>query len=430
MSLFADTMPDTRPLAEKLRPQSLDEVVGQSHITGKDSLLSRTAETGRPVSVLLWGPPGCGKTTLARLYAGAFDADFQPLSAVLSGVADVRKVVDTAKANAEVGRRTVVFIDEIHRFNKAQQDAFLPYVEDGTFFCIGATTENPSFEVNAALLSRMQVLTLNPLTEEDMAGLIQRAEEMEGEIPLTKEAKETLARMALGDGRMLLNMAEAIYASAPAKPLDEDGLTNLIQKRASSHDKGGDAHYNLISALHKSIRGSDPQAALYWLCRMLEGGDDPLYLARRLIRIANEDIGLADPNAVTQAVAARDAYQMLGTPEGELALAQCAVYLALAPKSIGIYKAYKQARVHAAETSHMMPPKIILNAPTKLMKEQGYGDGYAYDPDTPDGFSGQNYFPDGMDRPHYYQPVELGFERDMGKRMAYFDALRKKLNNV
>jgi putative ATPase len=423
-------MPDTRPLAEKLRPTSIEEIVGQGHITGKDSLLARTAKTGRPVSVLLWGPPGCGKTTLARIYASAFDADFQPLSAVLSGVADVRKVVETAKNNAQVGRRTVVFIDEIHRFNKAQQDAFLPYVEDGTFFCIGATTENPSFEVNPALLSRMQVLTLSSLSPEDMEELILRAESTEGKIPLTKEARETLCRMALGDGRMLLNMAEAIYASAPEEPLDETALSGLIQKRAASHDKGGDAHYNLISALHKSIRGSDPEAALYWLCRMLEGGDDPLYLARRLIRIANEDIGLADPAAITQAIAARDAYQMLGTPEGELALAQCAVYLALAPKSIGIYKAYNQARVHAAETSHMPPPKIILNAPTKLMKEQGYGDGYMYDPDTPDGFSGQNYFPDGVARPNQYKPQERGFERDMGKRMAYFDALRKKLSHA
>lgn len=414
-----------QPLAERLRPKRLQDVVGQEHLTGADGFLARAIEAGTPVSIILWGPPGCGKTTLARLYAQAFGARFIQLSAVFSGVADLKKAIAEAQSNQNLGEQTVLFVDEIHRFNKAQQDAFLPYVEDGTLILVGATTENPSFELNNALLSRARVVVLNPLDEKALTQILAMAEAEIGTLPLTDEARTALVGMAQGDGRFLLNLVENVQLLRE-NPITVTHLTDVLQQRAALYDKNGDGHYNLISALHKSIRGSDPDAALYWLARMLAGGEDPLYLARRLIRLANEDVGLADPEAVKHALAARDTYQVLGSPEGELALAQLVVYLALAPKSNAVYVAFKRALSVAQETSKSSPPKHILNAPTSLMQKEGYGAGYAYDHDAPDAFSGQSYFPEDVSAEHFYQPVARGFEREMVKRLQYFEKLRQE----
>ncbi len=414
-----------QPLADRLRPQRLEDIAGQGAILADNSFLSHTIASGKPASIVLWGPPGTGKTTLARLYAAAFDAEFIQISAVFSGVADIKKIVGDAKKSA---LSTVLFVDEIHRFNKSQQDAFLPYVENGTIILVGATTENPSFSLNNALLSRAQVLTLQPLDREALAKLLERAEKVEGKLPLTLDAREALLSFAHGDGRYLLTMVESVYKAGSKKELSANALSSLVQRKSALYDKGGDGHYNLISAFHKSIRGSDPDAALYWLARMLTAGEEPLYLARRLIRIAAEDIGLADPQALGVCQQALEAYKNIGSPEGDLILAQAAVYLALAPKSNAIYDAYKKAIAEAKNSGELSPPAHILNAPTKLMKKQGYGEGYIYDHNTPQAFSGQNYFPDSMKRPSFYHPAERGFERDMLKRVTYFKSLRDKLN--
>jgi putative ATPase len=417
-----------RPLADKLRPQKLEDVVGQDHLVGPDGSLSRMLATGRIPSIILWGPPGTGKTTMARLLAGATGLVFEQMSAIFSGVADLKKAFEQARMRREQGRATLLFVDEIHRFNKSQQDSFLPYVENGTITLVGATTENPSFELNGALLSRCQVLVLNRLDEAALSALITRAEFFEKrELPVQSEARLALINLADGDGRYFLNLVEEIFASVPegAADIDAEALGKIVSKRLPLYDKANDGHYNLISALHKSVRGSDPDAALYYLARMLTAGEDPLYLARRLVRMANEDIGLADPEAIQQALAAKDTYELLGSPEGELALAQATVYLATAPKSNALYVAFKAAMNKAAETGSLMPPKTILNAPTKLMKQQDYGSGYRYDHDEPDAFSGQNYFPDAMVRQKFYHPVERGFERDLAKRLDYWERLRK-----
>ena len=419
----------THPLADRLRPQTLAEVVGQDHLLKIDGPLGRMVAGRRLSSMILWGPPGCGKTTIARLLADVSDLAFEPLSAVFSGVADLRKVFDKAKGARRMGRGTLLFIDEIHRFNRAQQDGFLPFVEDGTVTLVGATTENPSFELNAALLSRCQVMVLQRLDDAALERLLDRAADEEGRpLPLDDDGRAALRAMADGDGRYLLNMAEALYAIAPppATPLDAKGVAAAVQRRAPVYDKGQESHYNLISALHKSLRGSDTDAALYWLARMLAGGEDPLYVARRLARFAVEDIGLADPNALVQALAAWDLYERLGSPEGELGLAQLVIYLGTAPKSNAAYTALGAAKRAATETGSLMPPKHILNAPTRMMKELGYGAGYQYDHDTADGFSGQNYFPEGMPRRRLYQPVERGFEREIKKRLEYWDRLRER----
>ncbi|SLN40484.1 replication-associated recombination protein A [Oceanibacterium hippocampi] len=423
----ASEAPDERrPLADRLRPGRLEAVVGQDHLLGPDGPLGRMLAAGRLSSLILWGPPGTGKTTTARLLANAVGLHFEQISAVFSGVADLRKVFEAARKRRADGLRTLLFVDEIHRFNRAQQDGFLPYVEDGTVTLVGATTENPSFELNAALLSRAQVLVLNRLSDEAIEELLTRAEEVTGRsLPLDPGARITLRAMADGDGRYALNLAEDVFASGDA-PLDNAGLSRLLQKRAPLYDKSQEGHYNLISALHKSLRGSDVDAALYWFGRMLDGGEGPRYIVRRLVRFAVEDIGLADPQALTQAIAARDAYEFLGSPEGELAIAQCVVYLATAPKSNAVYGAYKRAMKSAREHGSLMPPKHILNAPTKLMSELGYGKDYAYDHDQPDGFSGQNYFPEDMAREAYYQPVERGFEREVRKRLDYWAKLRER----
>ncbi len=416
-----------RPLADRLRPRHLAEVIGQGQVLAPDGPLGAMLAARSLSSLVLWGPPGVGKTTIARLLAQATDLTFVQISAIFTGIADLKKVFEAARIRRQNGQGTLLFVDEIHRFNKAQQDGFLPYMEDGTILLVGATTENPSFELNAALLSRAQVIVLERLTPVDLELLAQRAEqEMARALPLTGEAREALIEMADGDGRSLLNLIEQIAAWRLEVPLGREQLGTRLMRRASKYDKSGEEHYNLISALHKSIRGSDPDAALYWFARMLEGGEDPRFLARRLVRMAVEDIGLADPQAQEVCLQGWQTYERLGSPEGELALAQAVVYLALAPKSNAGYKAYKAARGAARETGSEPPPKHIRNAPTRLMKDIGYGAGYAYDHDAEDGFSGQNYFPDGMKRPVYYLPEERGFERELKKRIAYFAGLRAK----
>jgi putative ATPase len=416
-----------RPLADRLRPTVLGEVLGQDHLVGAEGPIGRMLAAGRLASMILWGPPGTGKTTIARLLAESTDLAFEPLSAVFSGVADLRKVFARAKDRRLAGQGTLLFVDEVHRFNRAQQDGFLPYVEDGTVILVGATTENPSFELNGALLSRAQVFVLRRLDEAAMAELLRRAEAEAGrDLPLDAEARTALAAMADGDGRFLLNLAEEVFALPEAAILDTQGLVAVVQKRAPLYDKSQEGHYNLMSALHKSLRGSDTDAALYWLSRMLVGGEDPRYIARRLVRFASEDIGLADPQALTQTLAAWQAYERLGTPEGELALAQAVIYLGSAPKSNAAYKGFNEAWRAAQESGSLMPPKHILNAPTKLMKELGYSEGYAYDHDAPEAFSGQNYFPEGMARQRYYRPAPRGFERDIAKRLEYWEKLRAK----
>ena len=414
-----------RPLAERLRPDRLDQVIGQDHLLAENGAISRMLESGRLASLVLWGPPGSGKTTIARLLAAHVGLHFEQLSAVFSGVADLRKVFAAAGERRLGGQGTLLFVDEIHRFNRSQQDGFLPYVEDGTIVLIGATTENPSFELNAALLSRCQVLVLNRLDDDALEELLRRAEAAaEKTLPLVEEARVALRVMADGDGRFALNLAEELLGLSTDEPLDTARLSQTLQRRAPVYDKAQEGHYNLISALHKSLRGSDVDASLYWLSRMLTAGEQPLYIARRLVRFAVEDIGLADPQALVQANGAKDAYDFLGSPEGELAIAQAVIYLATAPKSNAAYEALSQANRAARETGSLMPPKHILNAPTGLMKDLGYGDGYVYDHGTEEGFSGQDYFPEQMPRQNFYRPAERGFEREVGKRMAYWAKLR------
>jgi putative ATPase len=414
-----------RPLAERLRPKSLDDVVGQDHLLKENNPVARMLEGGRLASCIFWGPPGTGKTTISRLLAAEIGLHFEQLSAVFSGVADLRKAFEAAKMRRMDGKSTLLFVDEIHRFNRAQQDGFLPYVEEGTITLVGATTENPSFELNAALLSRCQVLVLKRLNDDALELLLRRAEELEGrKLPLQGEARVSLINMADGDGRFLLNMAEELLTIGDITCLDTNALAKVVQKRAPVYDKGQDGHYNLISALHKSLRGSDVDAALYWLARMLVAGEDPLYVTRRLVRFAVEDIGLADPEAVHQALAAKQTYDFLGSPEGDLAIAQATIYLATAPKSNAAYKAYGAATRSARETGSLMPPMHILNAPTSMMKDLGYGDGYQYDHDVDDGFSGQDYFPEDMTRQDFYTPPERGFEREINKRLDYWRKLR------
>ena len=414
-----------RPLADRLRPQILADVIGQRQILGPEGPLSVMLAAKALGSIVFWGPPGVGKTTIARLLAQETDLYFIQISAIFSGVPELRKVFETAKNRWDNGQGTLLFVDEIHRFNKAQQDSFLPWMENGTIVLVGATTENPSFELNAAVLSRAQVMVLERLATEDLELLAQRAETEAGrELPLEADARRSLLEMADGDGRSLLNLIEQVMAWKREQPINQATLSTRLMKRAAVYDKSGDSHYNMISALHKSVRGSDPDAALYWFARMLAGGEDPRYLARRITRMAVEDIGLADPQAQDICLQSWQTYERLGSPEGELALAQAVTYLALAPKSNAAYLAYKAAVLDAKNTGSHPPPKHILNAPTDLMKDQGYGDGYAYDHDAEDGFSGQNYFPDGMKRPGYYVPVERGFERELSKRLAYFEKLR------
>ncbi|GAB4167475.1 MAG: replication-associated recombination protein A [Thalassobaculales bacterium] len=414
-----------RPLAERLRPRRLEQVIGQDHLLSPQAPIGRMLAAGRLASMILWGPPGCGKTTIARLLADRTELHFEPLSAVFSGVADLRKVFEAAKSRRGIGRGTLLFVDEIHRFNRAQQDGFLPYVEDGTVVLVGATTENPSFELNAALLSRCRVLVLRRLDDAALESLLARVEAEEGRpLPLAEDAREALRAMADGDGRFLLNLAEAVLQLPAGTRLDAADLAELVQKRAPVYDKSGEGHYNLISALHKSLRGSDTDAALYWLARMLAGGEDPRYVCRRLVRFAAEDVGLADPQALPQALAAWESYERLGSPEGELAIVQAVIYLGTAPKSNAAYRAWQEAAKAAKATGSLMPPAHILNAPTALMKELGYAKGYAYDHDTAEGFSGQDYFPEGMGRRQFYRPVERGFEREIRKRLDYWAKLR------
>ena len=412
-----------RPLADRLRPQNIDEVAGQDHIVGESGTLRKTIEGGHLPSIIFWGPPGCGKTTLARILADHTDHHFEQLSAIFSGVGDLRKVFDSAKIRKQNGQGTVLFVDEIHRFNKSQQDAFLPVMEDGTIMLIGATTENPSFELNSALLSRAQVLVLKRLDEDALETLLQKAEE-EKPLPLTVEARKLLKTLADGDGRYLLSMAEQIQAQS--EQLDEEGLLSIIQRRAPLYDKGDDAHYNLISAFHKSLRASDTDAALYWMARMLAGGEDPAYILRRMLCVASEDISNADPQALAVANNAWTAYERLGLPECELAMAQACTYLATAPKSNASYIALHAAKAAAKKTGSLSPPKHAMNAPTKLMKSEGYSDGYIYDHNTEEGFSGLSYFPDDLPREQFYQPVERGFERDIKKRLEYWNKLRQE----
>ena len=420
-----------RPLADRLRPKTLDEVVGQGHLLDGGGALGRMVSTGKLTSLILWGPPGTGKTTIARLLAGHADLAFEQISAIFTGVADLKKIFEAAKMRRMGGRGTLLFVDEIHRFNRSQQDGFLPYVEDGTVTLVGATTENPSFEINSALLSRMQVLVLNRHDDDALEQLLKRAEEeMASSLPLDEHARIALKAMADGDGRFLLNCVETLMDTAGGEMLTPETLAQLLQKRAPSYDKDRDGHYNLISALHKSLRGSDPDAALYWTARMLTAGEEPLYIIRRLVRFASEDIGLADPEAIHQALAAKDTYEFLGSPEGELQIAQAVLYMATAPKSNAAYKAEKAAKHAAKATGSLMPPAHILNAPTKLMKDIGYGKDYAYDHDTEAGVSGQNYFPNDMARQQFYAPVERGFEREVQKRLEYFNKIRSVAANA
>jgi putative ATPase len=419
----------SRPLAGRLRPALLSEVIGQDHLLGDGAPLGRIAADEAPRSMIFWGPPGTGKTTVARLMAGRAGLHFEQLSAIFSGVQDLRKVFEEARDRQRFGQGTILFVDEIHRFNRSQQDSFLPYVEDGTIILIGATTENPSFELNGALLSRTKVLVFKRLSDADLERLLERAEAVMGrKLPLMAEARQTLIGMADGDGRAVLNLAEDVYAAVKeGDPLaSSEKLVALVQRRAPLYDKNHDGHYDLISALHKSVRGSDPDAALYWFCRMIDGGEDPLYIARRMVRMAVEDIGLADPAALVQANAAKDAYDFLGSPEGELALAQCVIYLAAAPKSNAAYTAYGAAMRLAKEGGSLAPPKHILNAPTKLMRQEGYGAGYIYDPSTEEGFSGQNYFPDGLERRVFYRPEGRGNEAEIKARLEAWAEMRRK----
>ena len=419
-----------RPLADRLRPRALDDVVGQDQLLATDAPLGRMVGSGRLSSIILWGPPGCGKTTIARLLADRTGLVFEQVSATFSGVADLRKVFAAAARRREIGQGTLLFVDEIHRFNRAQQDSFLPYVEDGTVVLVGATTENPSFELNGALLSRCQVMVLRRLDEAALTELLGRAESLTGRaLALTEDARTVLLSMADGDGRYLLGMVEQVLAAQEAgdpELLDVEGLRAVVASRAPLYDKSREEHYNLISALHKSMRGSDPDAALYWLARMLDGGEDPLYVVRRLVRFASEDVGMADPAALQTTLAAWDAYERLGSPEGELAIAQAVVYLATAPKSIAVYRGYGRAARLARETGSLMPPAHILNAPTRLMKELGYGEGYEYDPDTADGFSGADYLPDGVERQSLYEPTANGHERRIRERLEYWEGLRAR----
>jgi putative ATPase len=424
-TLFENQAP--HPLADRLRPQRLADIVGQDHLIGPEGPIGRMVARKQLASMVLWGPPGCGKTTIARLLAEGTDLAFEPLSAVFSGVADLRKVFEAARKRREMGQGTLLFVDEIHRFNRAQQDAFLPVVEDGTVILVGATTENPSFELIGALLSRAQVFVLRRLDDAALETLLERAEEhLRRKLPLREDGRAALRAMADGDGRFLLNLVEEIDRLPAKKPLGPSELAAIVQRRAPLYDKQQEGHYNLISALHKSLRGSDTDAALYWLARMLAGGEDPIYILRRLTRAAVEDIGLADPQALTQALAAWDAYDRLGSPEGELAVAQLVIYLATAPKSNAAYVAFGEAQAMARETGSLMPPMHILNAPTRLMRDLGYGSGYVYDHATEEGFSGQNYFPDAAPRRNFYRPGERGFEREIKKRLDYWDKLRQR----
>jgi putative ATPase len=414
------------PLAERLRPLTLAEIVGQDHLTGPEGAIGRMVAAGKLASIILWGPPGTGKTTIARLLADAVGLRFEGISAVFSGVADLKKVFATARDHARSGKRTLLFVDEIHRFNRAQQDGFLPFVEDGTVTLVGATTENPSFELNGALLSRAQVLILHRLDAEALGKLLARAEALDARaLPLTADARSALIASADGDGRFLLNQAETLFSVSIEAPLDPAALSELLHRRMPVYDKDREGHYNLISALHKSLRGSDPQAALYYLARMLVAGEEPLYVLRRLVRFASEDVGLADPQALVQCLAAKDAYDFLGSPEGELSIVQACLYLATAPKSNAAYKAQKAAWASASETGSLMPPANILNAPTKLMKQIGYGKNYAYDHNSEDGFSGAHYWPEGMAPQDYYTPSPRGFEAKIGERLAHWEKLRR-----